>query len=192
MGTANSGAAQPFSIPPRHRSSIPYPSANTSEGHLANARSLQQSINRLPLDTSFLWLGGSVTPTAMTTGGIHPVHFDGVVFASEVFVVDPAHNLLTVTRAGWFEFNVGLHADTFGTTQSSNLHIVNNTSGSPYPSPTMDFFSPDFSAGTRCGGVFHAPVGLNDTVQINSVMVSGTANVSLENLFVRWVRPYYV
>lgn len=192
MGSANNGGNQPFSLPARHRANIPFPSATTDDGHTSNARHLQQTINRLPLDTSFLWLGGSVTPTAMTTGGIHPVHFDGDVFASEVFVVDPVNNLLTVTRAGWFEFNVGLHADTAGTIQASNLHIVNNTSGSPYPSPTMDFFTPDHSAGTRCGGVMHAPVGLNDTVQVNSVMVSGTANVSLENLFVRWVRPYYV
>lgn len=171
---------------------MPYPAAATSDAHAANAVHLQQKINSLPIDTAFLWLGQSVTPTAMTTGGIHPVHLDGLVFASEVFQVDTTTNTISVTRAGWFEFNVNLHADVSGTVQSSNLHIANNTNGSPYPAPTMDFFTPDFSAGTRCGGIMHAPIGINDTVQINSVMVSGTANLLLENLFVRWVRPYYV
>lgn len=191
MGTANSAAVSPFQLPDRHRATIPFSSADTNAAHVSNARHLEQKINNLPLDTAFLWLGSSVTTVAVPGTSTATMHLDGKTYASEVFKVDPVTNLITVKRPGWFEFNVSLLADA-AIRYVGDLHIENNTSASPYPNPTMDFFTTD-TVTFRQAAVLHAPIGVADTVQIKAQTLTGTgANIKIDNLFIRWVRPYYV
>lgn len=181
---------EPYQLQDNYRLSIPFIPTDPIAGN--NFEQVARVVNSLPVDTSMLWLGGSIAPVAVPNLTWGSTNYDGVVYANDGFVVDPSNNLIYAKRAGWFEVFWGALYATGSPLNSSRVHITNNQTSSPYPSPFMDFFAASSTSG-RVAGSTLCPMGAGDTLEIQCFQQSGAPlNCKMENLFVRWSRPYHV